>query len=164
MAKSPSPFAGMKLTEQTPLAQSGLDQKLFSRPTPLPEKPVPQEPQEKQEKEEVAKPRPTSAVKSQKRAPVRSATAEGKRFDLNLPTEKSHTFAFTFEELWALEEVKTGLSRLLGLDQRITKIDIIRCALHMIVDDYRQRGEQSFIVDRFKNKKPVEHTKAKKPR
>jgi hypothetical protein len=72
MAKSPSPFAGMKLTEQAGFAQSGLDQKLFSRPTPLPEKPVPQEVQEK--------------------------------------------------------------------------------------------GEQSFIVDRFKNKKPIEHIKTKKPR
>jgi hypothetical protein len=161
MAKSSSPFAGMKLTEQTPLAQSGLDQKLFSRPTPQPDKPTEQE---VQEKEEVAKPRPTSSVKPQKRAPVKPATGEAKGFDLNLPTEKSHTFAFTFEELWALEEVKTGLSRLLGLDQRITKIDIIRCGLHMIVDDYRRHGEQSFIVERFKNKKPVEHTKAKKPR
>jgi hypothetical protein len=161
MAKSPSPFAGMKLTEQTPLAQTGLDQKLFSRPTPPPEKPAPQE---AEEKEAVAKPRPPAPVKPQKRVPVKPAASEGKGFDLNLPTEKSHTFAFTFEELWALEEVKTGLSRLLGLDLRITKIDIIRCALHMIVEDYRQRGEQSFIVDRFKNKKPVEYIKTKKPR
>jgi hypothetical protein len=161
MAKSPSPFAGMKLTEQTPLAQSGLDQKLFSRPTPVPEQPAPQE---VQEKEEAPKPRPAAPVKPQKRAPIKPTTGEAKKFDLNLPTEKSHTFAFTFEELWALEEVKTGLSRLLGLDQRITKIDIIRCALHMIVDDYRQHGEQSFIVERFKNKKPVEHPKPKKPR
>jgi hypothetical protein len=161
MSKSPSPFAGMKLTEQTPLAQSGLDQKLFSRPTPQPEQPVPQE---EQEKEAVAKPRIPAPVKPPKRATVKPAAAEGKEFDLNLPTEKSHTFAFTFEELWALEELKTGLSRLLGLDLWITKIDIIRCALHMIVEDYRQRGEQSFIVDRFKNKKPVERTKTKKPR
>ena len=161
MSKSSSPFAGMKLTEQTPLGGSGLDQKLFSRPTPLPEKPVPQE---VQEKEDAAKPRTPAPVKPQKRATVKPATAEEKEFDLNLPTEKSHTFAFTFEELWALEEVKTGLSRLLGLDLRITKIDIIRCALHMIVDDYRKHGEQSFIVDRFKNKRPVEHNKTKKPR
>jgi hypothetical protein len=161
MAKSPSPFAGMKLTEQTPLAQTGLDQKLFSRPTPPPEKPVSQE---VEEKEAAQKPRTPAPVKPQKRVPVKPTAPDGKGFDLNLPTEKSHTFAFTFEELWALEEVKTGLSRLLGLDQRITKIDIIRCALHMIVDDYRQHGEQSFIVNRFKTKKPVEQSRAKKPR
>ena len=161
MAKSPSPFAGMKLTEQTPLAQTGLDQKLFSRPTPAPEKPAPRE---AEEKEAVAKPRTPAPVKPQKRAPVKPVASEAKGFDLNHPTQKSHTFAFTFEELWALEEVKTGLSRLLGLDQRITKIDIIRCALHMIVDDYRKHGEQSFIVNRFKHKKPVEQRSAKKPR
>jgi hypothetical protein len=161
MAKSPSPFAGMKLTEQTPLAQTGLDQKLFSRPTTPPEKPVAQE---EQEKEAVAKPRTPAPVKPQKRTSVKPTASEGKGFDLNLPTEKSHTFAFTFEELWALEEVKTGLSRLLGLDLRITKIDCIRCALHMVVEDYRQRGEQSFIVERFKNKKPAEYSKPKKPR
>jgi hypothetical protein len=34
----------------------------------------------------------------------------------------------------------------------------------MIVEDYRARGEQSFIVDRFKNKKPVEQSRTKKPR
>jgi hypothetical protein len=161
MAKSPSPFAGMKLTEQTPLAQTGLDQKLFSPPPPVPEKPAAQE---GQEKAAAVKPRTSAPVKPQKRVPVKPAVSAATGFDLNLPTEKSHTFAFTFEELWALEELKTGVSRLLGLDLRITKIDIIRCALHMVVDDYRQHGEQSFIVARFKNKKPVEYTKTKKPR
>jgi hypothetical protein len=35
MAKSsPSPFSGIKLTEQTPLVDSRLDQKLFSHSTP----------------------------------------------------------------------------------------------------------------------------------
>jgi hypothetical protein len=161
MAKSPSPFAGMKLTEQTPLGGSALDQKLFSSPTPLPEQPAPQE---QQETEAVAKPGPSAPVKPQKRAPVKPATTEVKGFDLNLPTEKSHTFAFTFEEWLAMEELKTGLSRLLGLDVRITKIDIIRCALHMLVEDYRNRGEQSFLVDRIKNKRPVDRMRAKKPR
>jgi hypothetical protein len=150
MAKSPSPFAGMKLTEQTPLAQSGLDQKLFSRPTPLPEKPVVQE---VPEKEAAPQPRKAASVKPQKRRTVEPAAAEAKGFDLNLPTEKSHTFAFTFEELWALEDLKTGLSRLIGLDVRITKIDIIRSALHIILDDYRKRGEASLIVARIKTKK-----------
>jgi hypothetical protein len=34
MPKAPSPFTGIKLTEQTPLAESSLDQKLFSHSTP----------------------------------------------------------------------------------------------------------------------------------
>ena len=161
MPKSPSPFTGMKLTNQTPLAQSGHDQKLFSRPAPLPEKPVVQEAQVTEETKEPKKQRP---VKPQKPGTVKTAAPEAQGFDLNIPTEKSHTFAFTLEELWALEDLKTGLSRRLGLDVRITKIDITRCTLHMIVDDYRKHGEQSFIVDRFKNKRPVEHSRTKKAR
>jgi hypothetical protein len=151
MPKSPSPFAGMKLTDQTPLAQSGHDQKLFSRPAPLPEKPVEQEAQAPAEPTEPAKQRP---VKPKRIVSVETETPEAKRFDLNFPTQKSHTFAFTFEELFALQELLTGLQRLLGLDVRITKIDIMRSALQIIVEDYRKRGENSFIVDRIKTKKP----------
>jgi hypothetical protein len=95
---------------------------------------------------------------------VENTAAEAKGFDLNLPTQKSHTFSFTFEELFALQEVLTGLQRLLGLDPRITKIDIIRSALQIIVEDYRKRGEESFIVERIKTKKPVDHIRTKKVR
>jgi hypothetical protein len=151
MPKSPSPFAGMKLTDQTPLAQSGHDQKLFSRPTPLPEQPARQE---AVKKEETKVPSMQAPVKPKSLKPLETAAPKAQGFDLNLPTEKSHTFSFTFEELFALEEVKTGLGRLLGLDVRITKIDIIRSALQIIVEDYRKRGENSFIVDRIKTKKP----------
>jgi hypothetical protein len=47
MPKSPSPFAGLKLTDQTPLAKRGVDQQLFSRPAPLPEQPSAKGAQEK---------------------------------------------------------------------------------------------------------------------
>jgi hypothetical protein len=161
MGKSPSPFAGMKLTDQTPLGGSGVDQKLFSRPTPLPAKPVSQE---RLEKDETPKPPAPPLVKPQKRVTIEPAASEAKGFDLNLPTEKSETFAFTFEEWLALDQLKTELTRLLGVDLRVTKIDIIRCALYMIVNDYRQRGEQSFLVDRIKNKKPVDRIRRKKVR
>jgi hypothetical protein len=161
MAKSPSPFAGMKLTNQTPLAETGVDQKLFARPAPLLEKPVSQI---GQEKEEAAKPPTPTLMKPQKRVAIESVAAEAKGFDLNHPTQKSETFAFTFEELLALTDLKTGLTRLLGMDARVTKIDIIRSALHMIVDDYRKHGEQSFIVARMKTKKPVDRIRTKKSR
>jgi hypothetical protein len=161
MPKTPSPFAGLKLTDQTSLGGSGVDQKLFSRPTPLPARPVSQD---GQEKEETPKPPAPTLVKPQKRVAIEPAASEAKGFDLNLPTEKSETFAFTFEEWLALDQLKTELTRLLGVDLRVTKIDIIRCALYMIVNDYRQRGEQSFLVDRIKNKKPVDRIRRKKVR
>jgi hypothetical protein len=151
----------MKLTDQTPLGASGLDQKLFARPAPQPEKPVEQEAQAPAEPTEPNKQRP---VKPKRIVPVETGTPEVKGFDLNLPTQKSHTFAFTFEELFALQELLTGLQRLLGLDVRITKIDIIRSALQIIVEDFRKRGENSFIVERIKTKKPVDRVRTKKVR
>jgi hypothetical protein len=96
--------------------------------------------------------------------PVQPATSEATDFDLNLPTEKSETFAFTFEEWLAINQLKTELIRLLGVDLRATKIDFIRCALHLLVADYRTRGEHSFLVDRIKNKKPVDRIRRKNPR
>jgi hypothetical protein len=159
MPKSPSPFAGMKLTDQTPLGGSGLDQKLFARPAPQPKKPVVRV---AQETKETTEPKRQSPMEPKKLGTVETVASEAKRFDLNLPTQKSHTFAFTFEELFALQEVLTGLQRLLGLDVRITKIDIIRSALQIIVEDYRKRGENSFIVERIKTKKPVDRIRTKK--
>jgi hypothetical protein len=161
MPKSPSPFTGMKLTDQTPLAQSGLDQKLFARPAPQPEKPVLQE---AKAPATLPKPHKAAPVTLQKREPLEMKAPETQGFDLNLPTQKSETFAFTFEELLALSELKTGLSRLLGLDARITKIDIMRSALQIIVEDYRKRGEESSIVARMKTKRPVDRIRKKKPR
>jgi hypothetical protein len=161
MAKSPSPFTGMKLTDQTPLAKPGVDQQLFGKPASPPAQPVQPEVQEP-----VVPPKPPKAapVSIEKREPVEMNTAETQGFDLNHLTQKSETFAFTFEELLALSELKTGLSRLLGLDARITKIDIMRSALQIIVEDYRKRGEQSSIVARMKTKRPVDRIRKKKPR
>lgn len=167
MAKSPGAFAGLKLTNQTPLGGSGVDQKLFTRPTPPPEQPV------KQEVTEVPT-APTKQVSLETRKPGNRearrvgagevAATEAREFDLNIPTEKSETFAFTFEEWLALDQLKTELTRLLGVDLRVTKIDIMRCALYMIVNDYRTRGEQSVLFDRIKNKKPVDRIRRKKVR
>jgi hypothetical protein len=121
----------------------------FSQPPPLPEKPVAKEAQEKEA------PMPVRTVKPKLPAPHTATQPAATEFDLNLPTEKSETFAFTFEEWLTINQLKTELIRLLGVDLRVTKIDIIRCALHLLVADYRARGEHSFLVDRIKNKKPV---------
>jgi hypothetical protein len=148
MPKSPSPFTGMKLTDQTPLAQSGHDQKLFARPAPLPEHPARQE---AAEKEETKVPSTQAPVKPKSLKPVVTPATEAQEFDLNILPYKNHTFSFTTEELEAMEDLKTELRR--RLDLRVTKIDIIRSALHTIIADYRQRGEKSFIVERIKTKK-----------
>jgi hypothetical protein len=135
----------------------------------FPSQPAPQEEkkpvtQEGQEKETAPVPPAQTPEKPKSARPVQPATAEATEFDLNLPTEKSETFAFTFEEWLAINQLKTELIRLLGVDLRVTKIDIIRCALHLLVADYRTRGEHSFLVNRIKNKKPVDRIRRKNPR
>jgi hypothetical protein len=109
--------------------------------------------QEEQEKAAVLKPPLQTPMELPPAPPLQPTATEAKEFDLNIPTEKSETFAFTFEEWLAVEQLKTELTRLMGVDLRVTKIDIIRCALHMIVKDYRTHGEQSFLVDRIRRKK-----------
>ena len=120
--------------------------------------------QERQEKEDAVQPHAPAPVKPQQRVVGDPAAAEAKAFDLNHPTEKSETFAFTFEEWLAINQLKTELIRLLGVDLKVTKIDIIRCALYLLVADYRTRGEHSFLVDRIKNKKPVDRIRRKNSR
>jgi hypothetical protein len=131
--------------------------------TPLLEKPVAKEAQE-QEKEAPMPARTPAPVKPKLPAPHTATPPATTEFDLNLPTEKSETFAFTFEEWLAINQLKTELIRLLGVDLKVTKIDIIRCALYLLVADYRTRGEHSFLVDRIKNKKPVDRIRRKHPR
>ncbi len=130
-------------------------------PPPPPEKPVAKEAQEKEAPMPARTPAP---VKPKLPAPPTATPPAAMEFDLNLLTEKSETFAFTFEEWLAINQLKTELIRLLGVDLKVTKIDIIRCALHLLVADYRARGEHSFLVDRIKNKKPVDRIRRKNPR
>jgi hypothetical protein len=132
----------------------GVDAFFSAPPPPQTEKPpVAQEAQEK-----------AAALNPPVQALMQPAATEAKEFDLNIPTEKSETFAFTFEEWFALDQLKTELTRLLGVDLRVTKIDIMRCALYMIVKNYRNHGERSFLVDRIKNKKPVDRIRRKNVR
>jgi aspartate carbamoyltransferase regulatory subunit len=73
-------------------------------------------------------------------------------FDLNIAPYKNDTFAFTTEELNAIEDLKIDLKR--RLDLPATKNDIVRCGIHSIIEDYRQRGAESLIVQRIRKKKP----------
>jgi hypothetical protein len=96
-------------------------------------------------------PRKLDSKEAKKHRTVEPAALEAQKFDLNILPYKNHTFSFTIEELEAMEDLKTELRR--RLDLRVTKIDIIRSALHTIIADYRQRSEKSFIVERIKTKK-----------
>ena len=153
MPKSPSPFTGMKLTEQTPLAESGPDQKLFSRPTPqgVAVKPQGTEPTKEPSNLGNLQARNQATLEPSNLGNLEKAATEAKGFDLNTTPYKNDTFVFTTEELEAIEDIKTELRR--RLDLRATKNDIVRCGIHSIVEDYRLRGADSLIVHRIRNKR-----------
>jgi hypothetical protein len=153
MPKSPSPFTGMKLTEQTPLAESGPDQKLFSHSTSqdVPARPKRPEPTKEPNNLATLQTRKQATLEPRNLGNLELAASEALEFDLNITPYKNDTFAFTTEELEAIEDIKTELRR--RLDLQATKNDIVRCGIHSIVDDYRRRGAESLIVQRIRNKR-----------
>jgi hypothetical protein len=79
------------------------------------------------------------------------AAPETLEFDLNIEPSKKGTFIFTYEELDAVDDVKKELKR--RLDLPATQYDIVRGAIHIIVEDYRKHGADSLIVQRIRQKK-----------
>jgi hypothetical protein len=135
------PFAGMKLTDQTPVIPSGTDQRLF-QPTTLP-------PQTVQERNE---PLTREVGTEGKREVGREASLPGRRegegstpaFDINVRPYRKGSFMLTNEEFWALDEIKLDLQK--QHDLTATKDDLARCAFRYILSDYKRQGESSFIV------------------
>lgn len=141
MAKpSASPFAGVKLTEQTPMA-SRVDQRLFS-PTPQPASPAPPP------RNQGSKQGTNLATLEPRNLGNQAAKPATPRFSLSQVPYHNNTFSFTDEELDAIEDLKLVLRRKHGL--RATKNDIVRSAIHMIVEDFQIHGEASIIAKRLR--------------
>jgi hypothetical protein len=98
----------------------------------------------------VKKPRKPDAKETRQLDKVASAAADTQGFDLNIQPYKKGTFLFTNEELYAIDDVKKDLKR--RLDLSATQYDIVRSAVHTIVEDYRQRGSESTLVQHIKRK------------
>ena len=144
MAKSPSPFAGKKLTGLTSPAETSIEQRLFSS---SPTQNKAEKPKEAEETRDADKP---ATVDTLKQETVERPVTNTKEFDLKVTPYRPATFVFTAEELHGLQDLKTELDR--TFDLKATKIDIVRCAVHSIVEDYRQRGAESLIVQRIRKK------------
>lgn len=65
-------------------------------------------------------------------------------FDLTVRPYKAHGFLWTDEELWALEDIKQDFKRRHGIETSMQ--ELIRVALHFLVNDYRANGEKSFAT------------------
>lgn len=153
-----------------PFAKLGaLDQQLFqpkadassSRPAiPVPPSPTPpQSPSEPSTKE----PWNQASKEARKQASLQGTNPGRKEaaslnpapayedLDLNRRPERQNTYAFTTEELERLEDLKIEISR--TYDLPVTKYDLVRCAVHMLLHDYRTKGEASSVLERLRRKK-----------
>jgi hypothetical protein len=122
---------------------------------PLPKKPAAQEVQHTEQTKEPRNIGTKATMKQVSKEPRKQGTlenpaADGSGFDLAITPYKNDTFLFTNEELYAIEDLKTELKR--KLDLKTTKYDIVRSAIHWLVEDYRQHGEESHIVQRVRKK------------
>ena len=60
------------------------------------------------------------------------------------------TFKFTDDELDALDDLKRDLKR--QLDLKTTKQNLVRYALHRLIEEFTQQGEASWLVQQLRNK------------
>jgi len=140
-----SPFTGIKLSEQTSVASTGPDQRLF-QPTSLPPRPP----------EDIKEPEKGEGGKEGKREVERKGNREGDLprgredetgpviFDINERPYRKGSFMLTNEEFWALDEIKLDLQK--HHDIVATKDDLARCAFRYLLDEYKMHPESSFIV------------------
>jgi hypothetical protein len=176
MAKKPSIFAGLTLSEQTPTVGPPVEQRLF---TPAPKAPVPagltattpDEPPSNPPTVAAATPRQTSQSEPPQEA-RREGGKEGRRessqeggkedflltsttgmalYDLNTKPNRKDSFLFTDEEFFELKHVKLELQEQYQFD--VGKDDIVRCAFSVLFRDYRKNGEQSALVQALRNKR-----------
>ena len=115
---------------------------------PLSETPVVQEPQAVGKNKETRK---LGNLETRNLGNGELAAREPKGFDLNIEPYKKGTFIFTYEELDAVDDLKKELKR--RMDLPATQYDIVRGAIHIIVEDYRKHGADSLIVQRIRQKK-----------
>jgi hypothetical protein len=81
------------------------------------------------------------------------------QFDPLAHAEQKYTLQFTEPELEAIEDIKLDLRRRLGM--KISKIDLVRCGLGELIEDYQQHGDQSRLVQRLRTPTPRTHEHAK---
>jgi hypothetical protein len=133
MAKARSVFAGFSLSEQTPGAQTPIDQQLFV-PTPPPTAKQPM-------------PAPDLVITRPAAATVHPSPPEPdvpQEFDLTQFPYRKDTFLFTSEEFNELDQLKLTLRRV--LDKKVTKNDLARCAIHYLVESCRELGAESPVI------------------
>ena len=175
-----SPFSGLKLSEQISVTPPPVDQRLFTstkvrpltetdppselaesvlfkRPptatsTPLPQPLEPRNQGSKEarklgSKEATLERRNQGALDA---APAQAGGVGSYAFDINERPYRQNTYAFTDEELNALEDMKITIRRNLGLD--VTKNDLVRCAIHGLIEEFNRLGSSSSVLNRLRKR------------
>jgi hypothetical protein len=71
-------------------------------------------------------------------------------FDINNEALYKASYVFTQSELEALEDLKLELRR--ERDNKISKNDLVRAAVHMLVEDYKESGDSSYLIRKIRKK------------
>jgi len=167
MEKRRDPFAGVKLTEAVPAytQAQGRDQRLFGAPPPpAPQPTVPpesaatpdtppnfgtKEPRKLVSKEPTNQPSKFPRNQGTVAPRRREASATTSRWHIKQRPNHRMTFDFTDEELDALDDLKREARRRYEL--KTTKQDLVRHAIHELLRDYEERGEESWILAKLRD-------------
>ena len=146
-----SPFAGIKLSEHA-APSAGPDQLLFSTRS-MPSSPVASPTKENQGTLQSRKVGSKESRDLDYKVSASSvAQSEESSFDLAQAPYRNDTFSFTDAELDAIEDMKIDLRR--RFDTRATKNSLVRCAIHMLIEDYRRKKGDSFAARRLRKEQP----------
>ena len=142
---SRDPFLGFKLTQTVQPAESGkLDQRLFAPKTETKSK-LPTPRSAPAPRREETPPKPVSQTR-----PIAKLESLTRDFDLAEQPLYKLSYLFTQPEIEALEDLQLELRR--DLDIKVTKNDVIRSALHLMVQDYNTNGSASFLLRKTRKK------------
>jgi hypothetical protein len=139
-------FAGIRLSEQ--VGPASIEQRLFSGQPLSPT--AAKEPKPKTQ--ETKKPGNREVGQEGKRGISQEGMKEASkentlRFNLAESPTRKDSFLFTEQEFEALEDLKLDLRR--KHEVKVTKNDLARCALHLLVEDYETNRERSFLGRKF---------------
>ena len=137
---SSDPFAGIKLSEQ--VTPPKLDQRLFSDQPSNVSASTLATPDSQIEPSHT----PHKSSSPRRKPPVKTGLDGPKQpqFDLEDEALYKATFTFSQPELEALEDLKLEFRR--DHDTKITKNDVVRAAVHMLVEDHFDNKQRSYVT------------------
>jgi hypothetical protein len=72
------------------------------------------------------------------------------RFDLNDDPRYKASYNYTNEELIAVEDLRMELQR--KFDKKVTKNDLMRSALHLLLEDHDANGDRSYASQKVRKR------------